>query len=128
MHGLDCLSSAVFTLLYLIVGVTKAFCYKQAMKSFPWVKDVPRALVQFIGIAESLGAVGLTPPAATGFYGWLTPVAAGALIAQAGPELGRGRCHDAVGLYHRARPGSDRFAVYVDLATDWWYDWPRPYQ
>lgn len=79
MHGLDCLFSAVLTLVFLIVGVTKAFRYEQAMKSFPWVKDVPRALVQVIGIAEVLNAVGLILPAATGFYGWLTPVSAVAL-------------------------------------------------
>ena len=76
MHGLDWMFSAVLALVFLITGVTKAFRYEQARKSFPWVKDVPRALVQFIGIAEILGAVGLILPAATGFYGWLTPAAA----------------------------------------------------
>jgi len=40
---------------------------------------VPRALVQAIGIAEILGALGLILPAATGIYPWLTPVAAVAL-------------------------------------------------
>ena len=46
---------------------------------FPWAKDVPRALVQVIGIAEILGALGLILPAVTGIYPWLTPVAAVAL-------------------------------------------------
>ncbi len=59
--------------------MTKAFRYEQAKKSFPWVKDVPRAPVQVIGIADVLGAVGLILPAAIGFYGWLTPMAAVAL-------------------------------------------------
>ena len=52
LHGLDWLFPAVLALVFLIVGATKAFRYGQAMKSFPWVKEVHRALVQFIGIAE----------------------------------------------------------------------------
>ncbi|MGC9336061.1 MAG: DoxX family protein [Anaerolineae bacterium] len=79
MHGLDWMFSAVLALVLLIVGVTKAFRYEQARKSFLWVRDMPRAPVQVIGIAEVLGAIGLILPAATGFYGWLTPVAAVAL-------------------------------------------------
>ncbi len=54
----------------------KALCYELAGKSFHWVKDVPRALVRVTSIAEILGAVGLIVPAATGFCGWLTPLAA----------------------------------------------------
>ena len=40
---------------------------------------MPRALVQVIGVAEILGALGLILPVATGIYAWLTPVAAVAL-------------------------------------------------
>lgn len=79
MQGLDWVFSAVLAMVFLIVGVAKAFRYEQARKSFPWVEDVPRVLVQVIGIAEVLGAIGLILPAATGFYGWLTPIAAVAL-------------------------------------------------
>lgn len=79
MNGLGWVFSAVLALVFLITGVTKAFRYEQAMKLFPWVKDVPRALVQVIGIAEILGALGLIMPAATGILVWLTPVAAIAL-------------------------------------------------
>ncbi|MGC9336047.1 MAG: DoxX family protein, partial [Anaerolineae bacterium] len=75
----DWMFSAVLALVFLITGVIKAFRYEQASKSFLWVKDMPPALVQAIGIAEVLGAVGLILPAATGFYAWLTPVAAVAL-------------------------------------------------
>lgn len=46
---------------------------------FLWVKDLPRALVQVIGIAEILGTLGLILPAGTGIYAWLTAVAAVAL-------------------------------------------------
>ena len=59
--------------------MNRAFRYEKARDLFPWVKDVPRALVQVIGIAEILGALGLILPAATGIYPWLTPVAAVAL-------------------------------------------------
>ncbi len=79
MNGLEWVFSAVLALTFLITGVTRAFRYEQARKSFPWVKDVPRALVQVIGVAEILGALGLILPVATGIYAWLTPVAAVAL-------------------------------------------------
>ena len=65
--------------VFFLTGVNRAFRYEKARDLFPWVKDVPRALVQVIGIAEILGALGLILPAATGIYPWLTPVAAVAL-------------------------------------------------
>lgn len=64
---------------FLLTGVNRAFRYEKARDLFPWVRDVPRTLVQFIGIVEILGAVGLILPALTGIYSWLTPVAAVAL-------------------------------------------------
>ena len=79
MHGLEWVFSIVLAAVFLLTGVTKAFRYEKARDLFPWVKDVPRALVQVIGIAEILGAVGLILPALTGIYSWLTPVAAVAL-------------------------------------------------
>lgn len=81
MHGLEWVLSAVLAVVFLITGILKALRYEQARQSFPWTKDVPRALVQVIGIAETLGALGLILPAATGLYAWLTPVAAIALGA-----------------------------------------------
>ena len=65
--------------VFLLTGVNRAFRYEKSRDLFPWIKDVPRALVQAIGIAEILGALGLILPAATGIYPWLTPVAAVAL-------------------------------------------------
>jgi uncharacterized membrane protein len=56
--------------------VFKVFRYEKSRDLLPWVKDVPRALTQAIGIAEILGAVGLILPVFTGIYSWLTPVAA----------------------------------------------------
>lgn len=71
--------SIVLAAFFLLTGVNRAFRYEKARDLFPWVRDVPRTLVQFIGIVEILGAVGLILPALTGIYSWLTPVAAVAL-------------------------------------------------
>jgi uncharacterized membrane protein len=79
MHGLEWVLSIVLAAVFLITGVNRVFRYEKSRELFPWVKDVPRALVQFIGIAEILGALGLILPALTGLYSWLTPVAALAL-------------------------------------------------
>ena len=79
MHGLEWVFSIVLAVVFFLTGVNRAFRYEKAWDLFPWVKDVPRALVQVIGIAEILGALGLILPAATGIYPWLTPVAAVAL-------------------------------------------------
>ncbi len=76
MHGLEWVFSIVLTAVFLVTGVNRAFRYEKARDLFPWVKSLPRALVQAIGIAEILGALGLILPAATGIYSWLTPVAA----------------------------------------------------
>ena len=79
MHGLEWVFSIVLSVVFLITGVNRAFRYEKSRDLFPWVKDVPRALVQAIGIAEILGALGLILPVVTGIYSWLTPVAAAAL-------------------------------------------------
>jgi len=79
MHGLEWVFSIVLAAVFLVTGVNRAFRYEKARDLFPWVKNLPRALVQAIGIAEILGALGLILPVATGIYSWLTPVAAVAL-------------------------------------------------
>ena len=79
LNGVMWVFSAVLAVVFLIVGVVHAFRYDLARQRFPWVEDVPRALVTVIGIVEILGAVGLILPAATGIYPWLTAVAAIAL-------------------------------------------------
>ncbi len=65
--------------LFLMAGVMKAFQYERAKASLPWVKDVPRGLVTFIGVSELLGGLGLLLPAITGILPWLTPLAGAAL-------------------------------------------------
>jgi uncharacterized membrane protein YphA (DoxX/SURF4 family) len=65
--------------MFLMAGVMKAFQYERAKASLPWVKDVPRGLVTFIGISELLGGLGLLLPAITGILPWLTPLAGAGL-------------------------------------------------
>ncbi|MFI7636879.1 DoxX family protein [Nonomuraea sp. NPDC049400] len=43
---------------------------------YPWMGDVPQAVVRLIAVPELLGAVGLIVPAATGIAPILTPIAA----------------------------------------------------
>jgi uncharacterized membrane protein YphA (DoxX/SURF4 family) len=65
--------------MFLMAGVMKAFQYERAKASLPWVKDVPRGLVTFIGISELLGGLGLLLPALTGILPWLTSLAGAGL-------------------------------------------------
>jgi uncharacterized membrane protein YphA (DoxX/SURF4 family) len=65
--------------MFVLAGVMKAFQYERAKASLPWVKDVPRELVTFIGVSELLGGLGLLLPAITGILPWLTPLAGAGL-------------------------------------------------
>lgn len=64
---------------FIFAGINKAFRYEYAHATLPWVKDVPRGLTTFIGVAELLGGLGLLLPALTGILPWLTPLAAAGL-------------------------------------------------
>ena len=79
MHGLEWMFSIVLAVVFSLTGVIKVFRYEKSRDLLPWVKDVPRAIAQAIGVAEILGASGLILPLITGIYPWLTPVAAVAL-------------------------------------------------
>ena len=63
-------------LMFLMAGSTKAFAYEKAKASLPWVKDYPKSLVTFIGVAELLGAIGMIVPHALDIVPILTPLAA----------------------------------------------------
>lgn len=63
-------------LMFLMAGSMKAFNYAKARESLPWVKDVPKELVTFIGIAELLGGIGFILPIALNVLPVLTPIAA----------------------------------------------------
>ena len=63
MHGLEWVFSVVLAAVFLLTGINRAFRYEKARDLFPWVKDVPRTLVQVIGIAEhEIEAVGESVP------------------------------------------------------------------
>lgn len=61
---------------FIFSGWMKAIQYEKAKASWPWVKEVSRGLVFFIGIAELLGVLGLILPQATNVAPVLTPIAA----------------------------------------------------
>lgn len=91
---------ALLAVLFLLGGVMKTFQYERAKASWPWVKDVSKGLVTFIGISELLGGLGIVLPLLTGILPWLTPLAATGLAlimilamifhAQRGEWLGGG--------------------------------------
>ncbi|MBK7844503.1 MAG: DoxX family protein [Bdellovibrionales bacterium] len=62
--------------MFVMAGMMKAFQYEKAKEKLPWVKDVSKSLVTFIGISELLGGIGLIAPQAAGILPILTPVAA----------------------------------------------------
>ncbi|WP_317979008.1 DoxX family protein [Paenibacillus glycanilyticus] len=64
---------------FIYSGWLKAFQYEKAKASWGWIKDLPKGLVLFIGLAELLGAIGVVLPEALDIAPILTPVAAAAL-------------------------------------------------
>jgi|SoiMethySBSTD1v2_1073268.scaffolds.fasta_scaffold25199_7 uncharacterized membrane protein len=64
---------------FALAGTFKAFRYERARATMPWVGAVPKGLVQFIGLSELLGGLGLILPAATGVAPFISPIAAVAL-------------------------------------------------
>lgn len=70
---------AILAAMFLMAGVMKAFQYERAKATLPWVKDVSKGLVTFIGVSELLGGLGLILPLLTGILPWLTPLAAAGL-------------------------------------------------
>jgi uncharacterized membrane protein YphA (DoxX/SURF4 family) len=71
---------AILAAMFLMAGMMKAFQYERAKATLPWVKDVPKGLVTFIGVSEMLGGVGVVLPLLTGILPWLTPLAAAGLM------------------------------------------------
>jgi uncharacterized membrane protein len=67
--------------MFLLAGVMKSTQpIEQLVSSLPWVANVPRGLVRFIGISELAGGLGLILPAATRILPVLTPIAALGLV------------------------------------------------
>lgn len=64
---------------FIYSGWLKAFQFEKAKASWGWVKDVPKAFVVLIGVAELVGASGLILPRAMNIAPILTPIAAAGL-------------------------------------------------
>ena len=73
----------LLAVIFLVVGVAKAFRYEQfvARPNGEWARDLGPTRVRVIGLLEIAGAVGLVVPAVTGILPWLTPLAAVCLAA-----------------------------------------------
>ncbi|QOS81853.1 DoxX family protein [Paenibacillus sp. JNUCC31] len=61
---------------FIFSGWMKAFQYEKAKKSWPWVNEVSKGLVFFIGVVELLGVLGIIVPQAANIAPGLTPIAA----------------------------------------------------
>jgi uncharacterized membrane protein len=67
----------LLTLLFLFAGVTKFFLTPEAMRqAAPDAIQLPMAFVYFIGVVETLGALGLLLPGLLKTKRFLTPLAA----------------------------------------------------
>lgn len=62
--------------MYALAGVIKTFQTTKAKEQFPWAKNRSDNFVQFVGISELLGSLGLILPILTGILPWLTVIAA----------------------------------------------------
>lgn len=67
---------ALLAAFFLVAGVMRITLPIDTLAAQAWVRDVPTELVRFIGVAETLGAIGLLVPALTRIQPWLTPLAA----------------------------------------------------
>ncbi|MRN53978.1 DoxX family protein [Paenibacillus monticola] len=65
---------------FIFSGWMKAFQYEKAKTSWPWVNEVSKELVFFIGIVELFGVLGIVLPQATNIAPVLTPIAAIGLV------------------------------------------------
>jgi|SRR5690348_5915224 len=77
MNAILWIVQCLLAVAYLLAGAPKASLPIAALsKRVDWIGAVPKALVRFIGVAEVLGAIGLTLPMLTGILPWLTVAAA----------------------------------------------------
>lgn len=69
----------LLALMFIGAGANK-LPYEKAKKSHPWASDYSKGYVEFIGITEVLGGIGLILPLALGIVPVLTPLAAVGLL------------------------------------------------
>jgi uncharacterized membrane protein YphA (DoxX/SURF4 family) len=68
---------ALLALLFLFAGVTKLVLPVEALTA---QSSLPGTFLRFIGLAETLGAIGLILPGLLRIAAWLTPLAAAGLV------------------------------------------------
>jgi putative oxidoreductase len=74
-------AQVVLATVFIMAGFMKTTLpIDQLSLSVPWAKDVPEALVRFIGISELLGGIGLLLPGVFRIKPRLTPYAASGLL------------------------------------------------
>ena len=73
------IAQGVLAAMFLLAGAPKLIMSAAQMAS-PGPVQVPVAFVRFIGVCETLGAIGMIVPWLTGIRRGLTPLAAGGLV------------------------------------------------
>ena len=76
MNVLLWIAQVVLAVLFIVAGVAKAFQIEKVKERLPWMKDVSKELVTFIGVAEILGGIGVLLPALFKTATVLVPLAA----------------------------------------------------
>jgi len=67
----------ILAIMFAMAGIMKSTQPKgKLVKSLPWVNDFSTSTVQFIGLSELLGAIGLIVPWITGIAPILTTISA----------------------------------------------------
>lgn len=80
MNAIVWLFSGILAVVFVAVGVTRAYFYEFAKKTWPWVSDLEPYAVRTLGLVEMICGVGLILPVVIGQYTFLTPVAASMLM------------------------------------------------
>ena len=70
------IAQVLLAFLFGMAGMMKTFQTSKAKGQLPWAKNRSDRFVQFVGISEILGGVGLILPMLRGILPWLTPIAA----------------------------------------------------
>lgn len=97
------IGQVLLALAFLSVGYGHSIAFAQwsAREGMGWMAAVGADRMRIIAGLETLGAIGLILPAATGVLPWLTPLAATCLAALMALAI----------VYHARRPGERRNIV-----------------
>ncbi|SOC35953.1 DoxX family protein [Ureibacillus acetophenoni] len=74
MNGVLWVLQIGLMLIFVMDGVLKAFQYEIAKENIPWVRDVPKSLVIFVGYVEIVAGLGLIIPIVYEHFRILTPI------------------------------------------------------